>query len=155
MDYPQRKSPRLKGYDYRSSGSYFVTICTVHRLWLFGDVIEGRMNLSPLGQVAETRILAIPEHHRDTDIYCHVVMPNHVHMMIGLHGNYSLSTVVGSYKASVTRQARLTGVIDEDQPIWQARYHDHIVRSSDDFDRIAAYIASNPDRWSEDSLFSK
>ena len=28
MDYPERKHPRLKEYDYASCGAYFVTFCT-------------------------------------------------------------------------------------------------------------------------------
>jgi REP element-mobilizing transposase RayT len=153
--YPTRKSPRLQGYDYSASGSYFVTICTAHRLWLFGEIVGERMHFSSLGQLAETCILAIPKHHPTTDVYCYVVMPNHVHLLIGLHGNCNLSVVVGSYKASVTRQARLGGIIDDGEPIWQQRYHDHIVRSEDDFGRITSYITLNPITWSQDSLFTE
>ena len=36
--YPQRKSPRLQGYDYTQSGAYFVTICTHERQHLFGHI---------------------------------------------------------------------------------------------------------------------
>lgn len=28
MDFPKRKSPRLKEYDYSTPGYYFVTVCT-------------------------------------------------------------------------------------------------------------------------------
>jgi putative transposase len=111
------------------------------------------MQFSPLGHLVQACILAIPNHH-NAEIYNHIVMPNHVHLLIGLHGGCNLSTVVGSFKSSVTRQARQTAMIDAEQPIWQARYHDHIVRSEDDFHRINAYIASNPETWSVDRLFS-
>lgn len=39
MPLPQRKSPRLQGYDYSQAGAYFVTICTDHKnitLVIFG-----------------------------------------------------------------------------------------------------------------------
>ena len=32
---PQRKSPRMQGYDYAQSGVYFVTLCTYGRAHLF------------------------------------------------------------------------------------------------------------------------
>ncbi|MFQ3674651.1 MAG: hypothetical protein SNJ83_13750, partial [Aggregatilineales bacterium] len=49
-----------------------------------------------------------------------------------------------SFKSSVTRQARQTAMIDAEQPIWQARYHDHIVRSEDDFHRINRLYCIKP-----------
>jgi hypothetical protein len=38
---PQRKSIRLKGYDYSKPGCYFVTIVTKNRDDLFGCVKDG------------------------------------------------------------------------------------------------------------------
>jgi hypothetical protein len=48
----QRKSPRLKGYDYSREGAYFVTICTYNRAHLFGSVIDGVMRLNDYGTIA-------------------------------------------------------------------------------------------------------
>ena len=39
----QRKSLRLKGYDYTQVGLYFITICTQHRAHLFGNINNGEM----------------------------------------------------------------------------------------------------------------
>ena len=38
----QRRSIRLKGYDYTQTGAYFVTICTQNRKCLFGDIVDGK-----------------------------------------------------------------------------------------------------------------
>ncbi|MBN2543033.1 transposase, partial [bacterium] len=38
--YKQRRSIRLKGYDYSSSGWYFVTLCTKDRDCYFGEYPE-------------------------------------------------------------------------------------------------------------------
>ncbi|GAB3916159.1 hypothetical protein GCM10028804_02030 [Larkinella terrae] len=43
---------------------------------------------------------------------------------------------------------------DMDHFAWQARFHDHIVRTNDAFLRIQAYILNNPRRWSEDRFYS-
>ena len=37
----QRRTIRLKGYDYTRAGAYFVTLCTWNRACLFGDVVDG------------------------------------------------------------------------------------------------------------------
>ena len=34
-----RKSPRLKGFDYNSKGAYFITICTKNRKCLLSDIV--------------------------------------------------------------------------------------------------------------------
>jgi putative transposase len=35
-------------------------------------------------------------------------------------------------------------------PIWQRSYYEHIIRDTDDYNRIAGYIADNPRRWADD-----
>ncbi|MCW9708730.1 hypothetical protein [Fodinibius salsisoli] len=47
-----RRSLRLKGYDYSSPGLYFVTICTYDRRCLFGEVANGNMVLNKWGKIA-------------------------------------------------------------------------------------------------------
>lgn len=41
-----RKQLRIPGYDYRSPGYYFVTLCTNNRACLFGEVLNGKMHLN-------------------------------------------------------------------------------------------------------------
>ena len=36
--------------------------------------------------------------------------------------------------------------------VWQRNYYEHVIRDESDYDRIAEYIANNPQRWEEDSL---
>ena len=44
-----RRSIRLWGYDYSQSGAYFITLCTHERRCLFGEIINGQMQLNELG----------------------------------------------------------------------------------------------------------
>ena len=46
MNLPNRKSTRLKGYDYSSEGAYFVTVCTHNRNNIFSDTIVGAIHVS-------------------------------------------------------------------------------------------------------------
>ena len=79
---PQRKSPRLQGYDYASEGAYFVTICTQNRAYLFGDVVDGEMMLNTLGCIVETCWEDLPNHYHNIQLDAFVVMPNHIHGII-------------------------------------------------------------------------
>ena len=73
------ESTRLPGWDYRNAGWYFVTICTRDGYAFFGDVVNGEMRLSPLGQVALKFWLEIPQHVSGVQTDACVVMPNHGH----------------------------------------------------------------------------
>jgi len=64
----------------------------------------------------------------------------------------TLGNVVGNYKAGVTRLARR--FINDDAPIWQARYHDHMLRNEHVLTRIRDYVLDNPARWRDDTFYS-
>ena len=79
-----RRSIRLKGYDYSQAGYYFVTICRYRRQRLFGEIIDGVMQLNQYGEVvAETY-----EWLSSRYLYVHldewIIMPNHFHGIIVL-----------------------------------------------------------------------
>lgn len=173
--YPQRKSPRLQGYDYSQSGAYFVTICTHLRQHLFGRVEDGEMNLSDVGEIVSDRWYALPEHHPRVELDNFVVMPNHVHGIIILldhdvkvgtmpalseempalsEKTPALSTVIGSYKSSASRHIRKANPEYRNETIWQARYHDHIIRNESDLNRIRQYVQTNPARWESDTFYN-
>ena len=58
-------------------------------------------------------------------------------------------TVEGDGNAAVTRFARENGI-----PFgWQSRYHDRIVRSQNEMNRIAEYIEQNPAKWELDCFY--
>jgi REP element-mobilizing transposase RayT len=61
-----------------------------------------------------------------------------------------LGVIIGTFKAAVTRELG-----DGDKPLWQERYHDHIVRDETSLRQIRAYIVENPAQWAKDSLYSE
>lgn len=77
-----RRSIRLTGFDYAKTGAYFITVCAQNRECLFGDVIEGEMQLNAAGEMIESAwddlIERFPNMRRDA----FVVMPNHIHGII-------------------------------------------------------------------------
>ena len=79
-----RRSIRLRGYDYSLPGAYFVTICVRDRQCVFGDVLAGRMQRSRIGDLGHAFWINIPDHVPHVVLDAFIVMPNHVHGIIGL-----------------------------------------------------------------------
>ena len=78
-DIHHRRSIRLQNYDYSAAGAYFVTICTVDRECLFGEVVDGKMRLNDMGQIVREEWLSTAEIRENVIIDKFVVMPNHFH----------------------------------------------------------------------------
>lgn len=78
---------------------------------------------------------------RHFSLHNFVVMPNHVHMLVT--PSVPVPKLMHSLKLRTAREAnrllRLTG-----QPFWQSESYDHLVRSSEEFGKIARYIELNP-----------
>ena len=79
---PQRHSIRLPEFDYSSEGLYFVTICAEGRASLFGDVIDGKMNLNADGRIVDEIWRTMFDFGEDSDTW--VVMPNHLHGIVAI-----------------------------------------------------------------------
>jgi putative transposase len=86
MDKYQNKyripSARAPFWDYGRNAAYFVTICTQHRKYFFGDVVHGEMVMSEIGKIARDCWMEIPNHFPFVKLDGFVVMPNHVHGII-------------------------------------------------------------------------
>lgn len=155
---------RLKGFDYRTPGYYFITICQKDRLRLFSHIDEGGSNhLSPSGQMLASTTLGITRQFPTVKIDAFVIMPNHVHILLGM--NLAESTkepesvidVIHWWKTKTTNQYGW-GVRSDDWPryagsLWQEGYHDRIVRDQRELEYIRYYIEQNPARWGQDTFF--
>jgi len=75
-------SARLATWDYGRNAAYFITICTHQRVHVFGTVVGGQVDLTPLGQAAWDCWHAIPEHFPFVLLDEFVAMPNHVHGIV-------------------------------------------------------------------------
>lgn len=77
-----RRSIRLKGYDYSSAGAYFVTMCVQGRECILGDVIDGAVILSAMGQIVQNVWDTLPGRFPGIETGAFVIMPNHIHGII-------------------------------------------------------------------------
>lgn len=164
---PRRKELRLPNFDYSEPGWYFVTICIVERLNLFGLVNNGNVVLNAYGAIAQDTWLHIPKHFPNVELDEFIIMPNHIHGILSLteDGNFleadkqtlnaitpSLGTLVGAYKAAVSKKINLIRNTPGDS-VWQRNYYEHIVSSLTELVRICEYIAGNPSNWQNDEYF--
>ncbi len=81
---PVRRLLRLKNYDYRTPGAYFITLCAHKREYLFGQIINEKMILNHLGIIVESVWQNLPVHYSNIELDQFVIMPNHVHGIIVL-----------------------------------------------------------------------
>ncbi|MFZ2096947.1 MAG: transposase [Anaerolineales bacterium] len=78
----QRRSIRLKEYDYSQPGAYFVTLVTKGRLNLFGEIIEGEMKVNQYGKIVQLTWKDLPRYYSYITLEAFIVMPNHVHAIV-------------------------------------------------------------------------
>jgi len=78
-------SARLKNWDYRSSGAYFITICTKDRIHYFGHIVDHEMIHNAIGMIAQQCWIDIPNHFPFIELGNFVIMPNHVHGILIIH----------------------------------------------------------------------
>ena len=165
MAFKARKNIRLANWDYSNHAAYHVTICTHDKSCLFGHVeapdesrkqadctLVPTMRHSDLGLICEEIIARTEADYADITLLAHVVMPNHVHMLVSIEpkATTKLGSFIRTVKARVTAQARKTRPGIE---IWQRGYHDHIIRGEDDFEKTWEYIENNPAKWADDRYY--
>jgi len=102
----QRKSPRLRGYDYCLSGYYFVTICTKDRMHYFGEIDGGEMVLNDLGRYVLHCRNEIPNYFDHVEIDTFVCMPNHIHGIIVIRNPVGTRIRVRSHQTGTDERTR-------------------------------------------------
>lgn len=90
-----RRSIRLKGYDYTAAGAYFITVCTYQRECLFGEIVNGVMQLNTFGLCVQACWQSLPDHFQKLQLDAFVVMPNHLHGILLLDGDLGKGEAFG------------------------------------------------------------
>ena len=166
-------STRLPAWSYASNAGYFVTICTNGKKYFFGEVVEGEMQLSPIGEIAHKLWYEIPNHFSNCRIDLFCVMPNHVHGILVINqtqeedamnrvstrGDGQRGGVTGLFNPMLSKNSlskiirwykgRCTFEINQiyEGFGWQERFHDNIIRDEFARDQIRQYIINNPINW--------
>lgn len=171
MDKPQRKPNRLQGFDYSTPTAYFVTLCTQGRQCVLSTISVGASiarpptnTLTHAGEIVDAAIQGISQHYPSVQVDKYVIMPNHVHIILRIctaesgramlaptttpvkdAPSVSIPKIIQHMKGIVTKQLGIS--------LWQKSFHDHIIRSEDDYRAIWNYIDTNPLRWTEDCFY--
>ena len=182
-DIHHRRSIRLTGHDYSQSGLYFITLCVINKICMFGNVVDGKMQLNDIGQLVEQEWLnTINIRHNDVRLHNYIVMPNHFHAIIEIrrgecdspqsHSSqpHSPQTINGGNINENDSQQRMKspsktvgaivrgfkGAISRQlgYSIWQRNYYEHIIRTAASYRHISNYIENNPTKWQSDKLYS-
>jgi putative transposase len=78
----QRQSIRLRGFDYTSSGAYFITICSYQKEQVFGSIGQNTMQCNDWGEIILEEWQSTSKLRDYVQLDEFVVMPNHIHGII-------------------------------------------------------------------------
>ena len=98
-----RRSIRMKGYDYSKAGLYFITFRVQNGEMLFGAIENGQMILNNAGKMILAEWGKLPQRFNNIELHEFVVMPNH------FHGIVEIITPVGAPLVG----AQISGVHDD------------------------------------------
>jgi putative transposase len=121
----------MPGFDYRGGLTAHVTLVTRLRQPLFAD-----------DNVAQTCLQALTEsvQRLDATLYAYCLMPDHLHLLIGLNPDATLKQFMHHFKTiSSYRLKQLTG----GSP-WQTSYYDRVLRREETIGEVQAYVWHNP-----------
>ena len=166
-----RRSIRLKNYDYSQNGAYYVTICANDRECIFwkhnnntnvGAAFTSAPNniqLSISGEIIDKQLHAIQNQFKNVRLDEYIIMPNHVHVIIEITKRVEASTtptlslIIRSFKSRCTNdycQYIKTNNLNISGKLWQRNYYEHIIRNENELNHIKKYIQENPYRWMDD-----
>jgi len=161
----RRRSIRLQDYDYALAGAYFITIVAKDRQCLFGEIVDGQIQLNDWGQIVQDEWEKSAQIRKEIELDEFVIMPNHIHGIVVITGTAeratgrsplqsgptkrSLGAFIGGFKSAVTKRINdLRGA--PSALVWQRNYFEHVIRDDDSLNRIRQYILQNPTQWEFD-----
>ncbi|NEP12886.1 MAG: glucose-6-phosphate 1-dehydrogenase [Symploca sp. SIO2C1] len=173
-DKHHRQSIRLKNYDYRQAGAYYVTICCYQKRCLLGEIIDGVMHPNLAANTVQAVWDSLPRHFRFIELDAFVIMPNHIHGIIVIKENDhniglkrlnskkfvtepslakgtqsgSLGAIVQNFKSVTTR--RINRLNRNQGTLWHRNYYDEIIRNEEAYLNIRRYIRENALNWDDD-----
>ena len=169
-----RRSIRLPKYDYSTPGYYLVGMETKGRKEYFGYLKNEKMIFNKLGYLVKKYLKEIPNHFSNIKIDSFNILPNHIHLIILIKGKVrwgapwrapttepvlrkfgplipgTLSTIINSYKSTVTRKINKARFLRKDEILWQVNYFERVIRDESELQAFRQYIQDNPMRhWNK------
>ncbi len=174
MEWPKRKHPRLKDYDYSLPGYYYVTIHIVPDGPILSHIrratvpAEADVMLTDAGGIAQEQLFLLEERYPYVKVDKYVIMPTHIHMILafadettagaamrptvgetevaGAAMRPALSEVIGAYK-SLTTRAYNRQHNAQGQKLFQVSFYETVLRNEKAYQECWRYIDGNPGKW--------
>ena len=151
---------RAPCHDYKSRNIYHITLRKspdAPSLGLvkgditteYGDENYPRCFESAIGKVIFFNIKAIPKLHNYLKILQFVIMPDHIHLLIFVEKDLPehLGFFISRFKYFTKLELRRKHLIGEDDNLFEASFHDRILRPKQNINTIINYIRENPKRF--------
>lgn len=154
---------------YPQTETYFITLCTHERECLFGEIVEGEMQLNDLGSLVVEEWQKSFDSCSDLDLHHWVIMPNHIHGIVGAASqeqeevpqqppvqetkvrSHSLRNWITTFKGMATQRINHLRQLPH-QPLWQQEVDQHVIAHRFAFHTFHQYITTNPHAWDWDKL---
>lgn len=81
-------------------------------------------------------------HGKKYNVISWCIMPNHVHVLIEVMKNISLSSILHSWRSFSSNE--INKVLNRSGRLWMPEYFDRFIRDNDHFNNVVDYIHNNP-----------
>lgn len=178
---------------YQSNHRYFITICINNKKCILSDVTPNTVGynentisanlpcsvvapntvghnfetytlpLTEIGKIIETVRYQLPNMFWNVILDAFVIMPNHIHGIIGFDGvpysaftkkSTNLWNIIKRFKIETVNQTKQSVHFGSILPLRQHSFHDHIIRNEEELHRIQQYIIDNPLQREQDSFYT-
>jgi REP element-mobilizing transposase RayT len=140
----------FKSFEIRKElylGRFVIMPNHLHAIIILDNTNDGSYNIETYGKIGET-------HGRDVETHGRASLPQFIRRP------KSISSFVAGFKSSSVNRINewmdlkglYSGKFNRTNPLWQANYHDHIIRNKKEYQNIELYIENNPTNWEKDSL---
>lgn len=158
------KTTTQTDYEYKNSYSVHSVGATNSRPQILQDLFQ----LSECGKLTDQAINNIPQIYKNTEIIKYCIMPDHVHLLIGINSDSngcfiaengemyngngrlivaptdaqkfkSLSVIISQAKRYVSKKIGFS--------IWQKSFYDRIIRDKNELESVIKYIELNPYKY--------
>lgn len=171
-----RRSIRLKGYDYSQEGIYFITLCCQDRQHLFGKIENGIMYLNEFGEIIKEEWEKTPIIRTNISLGAYIIMPDHFHAILHIDQqitkkedyipnqfkspSQTIGAIIRGFKGATTiriNKINSNGTGESQfaptpNRIWQRNYLEKIIRDQRAYQNITQYIIDNPKNWKKKKL---
>ncbi len=111
-----------------------ITICTKDRRSIFNNKSFINYCINLLQDLSKKNKIKL---------YAYTFMPDHLHLVISVHGDKSIIDFVKRFKGNSTQKSHQFGF---EGRIYQNRFYDHFIRKEEGLNNAITYVLNNPVR---------